>query len=161
MKQTREERRKKWFKKIEKEVEKYLEEQKQRDKEYVMDVDKIDWEGEKVLDKKESKAKKKAYNQSPKRKAYEKAYGKEYKWKRKFGLTPEDYNKMLLKQNGVCAICGNKETIKRNGKIQDLAVDHCHETGENRGLLCQSCNLGIGKLKHDLFILEKAMEYLK
>jgi len=60
--------------------------------------------------------------------------------KNSYGLTFEEYNQMLESQNGVCAICGDKETRKHNGKIVDLSIDHNHKTGQIRGLLCQNGN---------------------
>lgn len=77
--------------------------------------------------------------------------------KRKFGMTPEDYEAMLERQNGCCAICRTDEPGGR-GKWH---IDHCHETNEVRGLLCQSCNMGIGQLKDDVNLLQKAIGYLK
>ena len=69
---------------------------------------------------------------------------------------------MLADQNGVCAICGKDEPNEhgRTGKKFRLAVDHCHDTGVVRGLLCQKCNRASGLLKDDLTLLQKAMEYL-
>jgi hypothetical protein len=79
-----------------------------------------------------------------------------------YGLTEVDYTDMLTKQNGVCAICGNPETAKSNaGYVKNLAVDHCHKTGKVRGLLCQDCNIGIGKLKDDINLVQSALDYLK
>lgn len=56
---------------------------------------------------------------------------------------------MLRKQGGVCASCKQPE-VGRNqfGKVR-LAVDHCHETGKIRGLLCMACNRAAGLLKHN------------
>ena len=59
-------------------------------------------------------------------------------------------------QNGVCAICGEVNVAGRR-----LAVDHNHETGQVRGLLCCSCNRGIGFLRDHTDILESAVNYLK
>jgi hypothetical protein len=90
--------------------------------------------------------------QNDSRKRYLKFYSK----KRNFGISECDYNKMLQKQNNCCSICNvNKADIKR-----DFAIDHCHITGEIRGLLCANCNTGIGMLKDDINILIKAIEYL-
>lgn len=77
--------------------------------------------------------------------------------KNDFNITPDDYKKMLMSQDGKCKICGKSEKIINRG----LAVDHCHETGRVRGLLCNSCNLGLGKFKDSIEVLEKALEYLK
>ena len=78
------------------------------------------------------------------------------KIKREYYLTIEQYNQMFVDQNGVCAICGEKQ---ENGK--NLSIDHNHETGKVRGLLCTRCNTGIGLLKEKEDILLKAIEYLK
>jgi len=75
--------------------------------------------------------------------------------KRIYGITIQEYDKILKKQKGRCAICG-----KKPGKIR-LAVDHCHRTGKIRGLLCNSCNLGIGKLGDTIEKLKKAIDYLR
>jgi hypothetical protein len=85
-----------------------------------------------------------------------------YKLMSQYGMTTEDYQKLFNKQNGVCAICNKRESAKSNGGyIKSLAVDHCHTTGKIRGLLCQDCNLGIGKLKDDVALVEAALNYLK
>ena len=76
--------------------------------------------------------------------------------KKDFGLTVEEYNKMLEVQNGVCAICGNTDPAGRQ-----LAVDHDHDTGDNRGLLCGVCNPGIGYFRDDPELLEAAARYLR
>lgn len=72
--------------------------------------------------------------------------------KRRYGITPEDYESMLYRQGGCCAICG---------KEKPLQIDHCHDTGTVRGLLCFDCNTGIGKLNDDPDLLERAAAYLK
>lgn len=83
----------------------------------------------------------------------------------KYGITLELYNKMLLDQNNLCAICKqtqkaviNKET---NNKIRLLSVDHCHKTGIVRGLLCNHCNHGLGHFMDNPYLLEAAAQYLK
>lgn len=85
-----------------------------------------------------------------------------YKLKAKYGLSPEDYQNMLNKQNGVCAICLSPETTMSNaGYIKNLSVDHCHTTGRVRGLLCHHCNTGVGKFRDSVELLESAIKYLK
>lgn len=74
----------------------------------------------------------------------------------RFGITAEDYNKLLELQSGGCAICKQSCLTGRR-----LAVDHNHETNEIRGLLCNSCNAGIGHFKEDENLLLNAIEYLK
>lgn len=78
--------------------------------------------------------------------------------KRNFGITLEDYNQMSETQNHVCAICGSKEMDNKN-KV--LTVDHCHNTGKIRGLLCGQCNMGMGSLKDSIELLKKSIIYLK
>lgn len=69
---------------------------------------------------------------------------------------------MLEEQNGVCAICRCKEKIiNKNGKKWLLAIDHNHKTGKIRGLLCNSCNIGLGRFNEDIKLLKKAIEYLR
>ena len=85
-----------------------------------------------------------------------------YKWKARYGITPEQYMELFKIQNGRCAICGNEETARhtRSKEVQKLAVDHCHTTGKVRGLLCQDCNRGLGKFHDDPERLRKAIDYL-
>jgi len=79
-----------------------------------------------------------------------------------YGITVEEYNALLRRQSGVCGICGKDEPAEhgRTGKQFRLAVDHCHETGVVRGLLCQKCNRAIGLLGDDPQALRKAISYL-
>ena len=80
------------------------------------------------------------------------------KWQLKqYGITQEDFDRMLAEQEAVCALCGGPPT--RGHKR--LCVDHSHETGRVRGLLCHSCNLGIGKLNDDPTLLRKAADYVE
>ncbi len=65
--------------------------------------------------------------------------------KRKYNLTVEGYEQMLQHQNGVCKICKGLDPSGRR-----LAVDHCHTTGEIRGLLCPSCNTALGRIEQYL-----------
>jgi hypothetical protein len=68
-----------------------------------------------------------------------------------YNLSTEEYNRMSELQNGKCAICQNKNIE---------VVDHNHETGKVRGLLCHACNRAIGMLREDPEILESAKKYL-
>lgn len=106
------------------------------------------------------------------KKAYMKEYYKKYKLTHKdtrrrdrkdyirewrFGLTKEDYNKIFEEQNGRCLIClKHQSELKRS-----LAVDHCHSTNKIRGLLCSSCNPGLGQFKDDEELLFRAVSYLR
>ena len=73
---------------------------------------------------------------------------------RRFGLSIEDYDTIHRAQGGVCAICRRPQRGKR------LAVDHDHETGRVRGLLCASCNTGLGHFRDDPVLLYVAAAYL-
>lgn len=75
--------------------------------------------------------------------------------RRKFGLTAGQYDAMLTEQAGVCALCG-----RANPDGRRLAVDHNHETGEVRGLLCGWCNRGIGLFRDNADLLRKAATYI-
>jgi len=60
------------------------------------------------------------------------------RFKRRYGITLDDYNEMLKKQSNKCKICKiSPDNLKRK-----LCIDHCHETGKIRGLLCDKCNNG-------------------
>lgn len=80
----------------------------------------------------------------------------------RFGLTPDQFNEMLEAQGGACAICERPEKVvdSRNGRVKSLAVDHDHESGAVRGLLCQNCNKGIGNLGDSADTLIAAAMYL-
>ena len=73
-----------------------------------------------------------------------------------YGITLEDYNLLLEKQNEKCKICNNECPTGKS-----LAVDHNHETGKVRGLLCKNCNIGLGMFFDNLDFLESAVLYLK
>ena len=76
--------------------------------------------------------------------------------KRKFGLTPGDYDRMLEEQGGGCAICGAPPPPGRS-----LHVDHDHVTGEVRGLLCFKHNNALGDFDDDRELLHRALDYLE
>jgi hypothetical protein len=169
---------------------KNLEQQKQKNKiRRIKNKDKLKESQAKYRAKNYEKIRKRvnAFNNTPERKAYMKNYrnlpgvkereresGKRYylknrnvekngHLKRTFNITLEQYNKMLSVQNNVCAICKKPETkvFKKTGKVNDLAVDHCHSSGNIRGLLCWRCNTAIGRFEDSIEILQNAIEYLK
>lgn len=75
----------------------------------------------------------------------------------RYGITKEDVEKKLLEQNNQCAICG----VLFDDKILPC-VDHEHDpTKKFRGMLCRTCNSGLGMFKECVNILEKAIKYLK
>lgn len=79
----------------------------------------------------------------------------------KYGLSSDDYNKLLIAQNSLCAICRQPETDMINGKVKSLSVDHCDLSGIVRGLLCSNCNTMIGKARHDIALLTASIKYLE
>jgi len=80
-----------------------------------------------------------------------------------YGLTLEDYNKMMIIQNNKCGICGREEEVLyiKTQKPKSLSVDHCHQSGKARGLLCSKCNTGIGMFKENVENMENAIKYLE
>lgn len=79
----------------------------------------------------------------------------------RYGISTVEYDAMLEAQSGVCAICGGVETALSNlGQIRPLAVDHDHATGAIRGLLCDDCNVGLGRMKDSPDTLIAAAMYL-
>ena len=78
----------------------------------------------------------------------------------KYGITLEDFQSLLCRQDGVCAICKKPEKQKAWGKIKMLSVDHDHKTGKVRGLLCSPCNAGLGQLMESEDVLLEAISYL-
>ena len=127
--------------------------------------------------KEELNAKNKAYREKNKEKlkAYDKTYKEKNKekiaayreknkdkikgnnLKRRYGIGLHEYNLMLTEQKGKCACCG----IHQNELTQKFAVDHDHDTGLIRGLLCSLCNTGIGKLGDNIEGLMRALNYLE
>jgi hypothetical protein len=75
-----------------------------------------------------------------------------YNLLKNYGLSIENYDAMSADQNGKCLVCGRTEM---------LHVDHCHATGAIRGLLCGSCNGGLGLFRDDIDLLRKAIDYLE
>lgn len=84
-----------------------------------------------------------------------------YHLKRHFNITEAEYMALCEKQYGVCAICKEEETIidGQTKEVKPLSVDHCHNTGKIRGLLCTKCNLGISYFNHEPYLLRNAALY--
>lgn len=74
----------------------------------------------------------------------------------RYGITLDQYNELFTKQGGRCAICETHQS-----ELPDpLCIDHDHVTNQIRGLVCRTCNLGLGHFKDDPELLLKAVEYL-
>lgn len=74
---------------------------------------------------------------------------------KKYGVTPAQFTEMMVSQNSKCSICKLEPNDGRS-----LCIDHCHKTGQVRGLLCSKCNQALGLFKDDKFILQEAISYL-
>jgi hypothetical protein len=85
---------------------------------------------------------------------------KNHKLKKAYGITLDEYNKLLLKQKNKCSICEIDNNGKYRNKARAFAVDHCHNTNKIRGLLCSDCNIAIGLLKDNTKHLQSAINYL-
>lgn len=77
---------------------------------------------------------------------------------RRYGISIDDYDRMSATQGHKCAICGSKSS---GGNKSRFCVDHDHETGQVRALLCNKCNQGIGLMQDDPDLLEKAADYIR
>lgn len=89
-------------------------------------------------------------------------------WRRsamkKYGMTLDEFKEMSAKQKDKCAICGEKEIRKRKNGIPGttpLHIDHDHNTGIIRGLICHRCNSALGLMRDDIKILYAAIKYLE
>ena len=95
---------------------------------------------------------------------YNKQYRQKHKAKarhgnlvRKYGIGLKEYDELFITQEGCCAICGTHQTELSRA----LVVDHNHETGEIRGLLCHKCNLTLGYVNDNIRVLINAIKYLE
>ena len=75
---------------------------------------------------------------------------------RTYGLSWDEYTDLMDEQKGCCKLCGSEGS----GEGKRLVVDHCHDTGNVRWLLCWPCNIGLGMFKDDLTLLDKVKTYL-
>ena len=87
-------------------------------------------------------------------------YSDKYLYK-KYGVTLEWYNQNLAKQKNVCAICKQPEVAVIRGRVISMPVDHDHQTGKVRGLLCTKCNRGLGLFADKVENLRSAISYLE
>jgi len=76
---------------------------------------------------------------------------------RRYGISQEQFVDLFEAQDGACAICGTSEP---GGRRNTLHIDHCHDTGKVRGLLCNPCNLMLGLAKDNPAALTRAADYL-
>lgn len=87
-----------------------------------------------------------------------KRYQRERHYHRKYGIRIEDYERLLEQQGGKCALCGSPYP---NGNSTYFSVDHCHDTGRVRGLLCFPCNSVLGRLGDTPESVNLILQYLR
>jgi hypothetical protein len=80
---------------------------------------------------------------------------RDYYLRKTYGISLEEFNRMFEAQDGCCKICGYSDAD------DPLVVDHCHRSGDVRGLLCGRCNRGIGSFFDDPNILQNAIDYIE
>ena len=105
-----------------------------------------------------------------------KAYMRAYHWSHKeehsertrrsklkvlYGITPKQWEELFIKQNGLCAVCGNWLSPSWLRPTKQTNVDHDHRTGKVRGLLCVRCNNGLGQFLDQGVLLIMAHKYLE
>lgn len=83
------------------------------------------------------------------------------KWnlRRRYKMSPEEYDSLLASQNGLCAICHKPKSDNKQSTL--LYVDHHHGKNVVRGLLCHHCNSGLGAFRDSIDLLKRAIKYLK
>lgn len=98
------------------------------------------------------------------RKEYNTEKTRERALRKLYGITPQEFRKMFALQEGRCAICRVKVTRRvdpSEAKAPHANIDHCHDSGRVRGILCPACNRGLGSFEDDIDRLTAAIEYLK
>ena len=101
-----------------------------------------------------NKAKKAIYSKN-RRKDHPEIY-RDTAYKYKYGISIDNYKKLLVEQNNCCAIC----KISQKDINYHLVVDHCHVSSNVRGLLCRNCNLALGYLKDNIETINSTLSYL-
>jgi hypothetical protein len=85
------------------------------------------------------------------------AQARPYLLSKRFGLSESDFSALLASQGNGCALCG---VAKPGGRWENFHVDHCHETGKVRGILCYRCNVAIGQLGDNEAGMARALAYI-
>ena len=116
---------------------------------------KVKWDKEKIQNQ-ARKFSKERFKKEIKKFPYDKEKSRESRLKTFFGLSVEEYNKMLHSQNYSCSIC----RVPAKNFTQSLAVDHNHDTNQIRGLLCTRCNVLLGYAHESTELLQSAIDYL-
>lgn len=85
---------------------------------------------------------------------------KDLYYKRAYGITLADFNTMFISQNGKCKLCSRELSLVNNTPDRAV-VDHCHSSGNIRGILCNECNRGLGYFRDNPEALANASLYIK
>ncbi len=109
------------------------------------------WHREQNIDDYTEKAKQRRKNLTPDQSRF-------YNLKYNYGITYEEFKDLEQRQENSCAICKKPEHLTPQSRLH---IDHDHETGKVRGLLCMSCNTGLGHLKDDIELLRNSIKYLE
>ena len=91
-----------------------------------------------------------------------KEHVRSYFIQKKYGLSTEEYKNIIENNKGLCPIC--KSVLVFGVGVRDpkaATIDHNHETGKVRDVLCSNCNMGIGKFKENIITIQAALDYLK
>ncbi len=140
-----------------------------RKKEWVeLNRERVSAQRKEFREKNKERLKQKQKKYMAKTKKYKSEYDKEYRsknkdrvrnnlLKRQYGIDLIAYNKIFLDQKGCCKICSRHQS--ELSKI--LAVDHCHASKKVRGLLCNTCNTGLGNFRDNIESMKRAIKYLQ
>ena len=103
----------------------------------------------------------KTCNAEIQRKTRNPQWSRKYTLRSLYNITPQQYDRMLAEQGGVCAVCKKPETHRdtHSDMARLLSVDHDHQTGDARALLCSSCNLALGRMNEDPQLIRALAEY--
>lgn len=107
--------------------------------------------------RKQNKDKYLSYREKEKSHPNYKIWDRRSKLKIKYNISLEKYDEMFKEQNGKCACCG----IDQSSLSKALAVDHCHNTGKVRKLLCSNCNLALGNSLENVDVLKNLISYIE
>ena len=88
-------------------------------------------------------------------------HGRDLILRRNYGIRLGEFDELMKIQNGVCGICESSKSLDRNGNQARLCVDHDHQTGMVRGLLCSTCNSALGLFKDDARLLTRALMWIR
>lgn len=101
------------------------------------------------------------HNQCSKKREAHRLSARKSALKTQYGITYEAFLTMFETQSGGCAICAHPIYPTHEDRYQTGCVDHCHETGKVRGILCWDCNVGLGKFHDDTSKMLSAVKYLE